>query len=112
MKLSKLIPQPQKVQAFKLNRLKFVPDCSGCYVLTNFSNDILYVGLANNLQNRMKQHLDDPRKTSETSIGRAVLFHWIEHQDLNKIERTWLNIHVEHEGKYPVLNKIFSPTAS
>ena len=43
-----------------------------------------------------------------------MLFHWleVEGRELNKIERTWLNTHIQHEGKIPILNKIFSPTTA
>jgi hypothetical protein len=59
----------------------------------------------------MNQHLDCPEKTRETSKGRAVLFHWFETEELNKVERTWLNIHIQHEGTLPELNSIYSPTS-
>jgi len=81
-------------------------------VLTNFSKEVLYVGLADNLRRRMNQHLDSPTKTNETNRGRAVLFHWIESPDTNKIERTWMNIHIQTEGVLPLLNRSYSPTAT
>jgi hypothetical protein len=59
---------------------------------------------------RMNEHLDNPLKTSPTKHGRLILFFWIESQEINKIERTWLNIHIQHEGKVPELNKMYSPT--
>ncbi len=82
----------------------------GCYVLTTFSGVILYVGLADNLRRRMNNHLNDPIKSGETKVGRAILFHWIESEDTNKIERTWMNTHVVHEGALPILNTVSSPT--
>ena len=54
----------------------------------------------------MGQHLDNPEKTGLTKLGRPVLFHWLESMDLQKIERTWLNIHIEHEGVFPELNRV------
>jgi hypothetical protein len=57
----------------------------------------------------MGQHLDDPHKTCETVFGRAVLFHWIKTEDLNKVERTWIQIHEQHEGVRPILNRTSSP---
>jgi len=110
MNLSALVPLPPQCEGFKRNRERFVPEKPGCYVLTTFSNVVLYVGLADNLRRRMNGHLDDPTKTSETKLGRAVLFHWIESPDTNKIERTWMNIHLQHEGVLPLLNKVYSPT--
>lgn len=110
MNISELIPQPTNCEPFKRSRERFVPDTSGCYVLTTFSRVVLYVGLADNLRRRMTGHLDDPTKTGETKLGRAILFHWIESKDTNKIERTWMNTHMVHEGGLPILNKIYSPT--
>jgi hypothetical protein len=110
MNISELVPQPTHCESFKRNRERFVPEESGCYVLTTFSRIVLYVGLADNLRRRMNDHLDDPVKTDETRLGRAVLFHWIVSPDTNKIERTWMNTHAVHEGAYPILNKVYSPT--
>lgn len=112
MNIGKLIPAPLSKESFHLSRKKFIPDKPGCYVLTTFAGAVLYIGLAKNLRQRMQQHLDTPEKTSETSLGRAILFHWIESDQLNKVERTWLNIHLEHEGTLPILNKIYSPTST
>jgi hypothetical protein len=81
-------------------------------VLTTFEKLVLYVGLATNLRRRMNEHLDSPEKTRATEKGRSVLFHWLETPDINKVERTWLNIHVQHEGAYPPLNKIYSPVSA
>ena len=110
MKITDLIPGPVQYETFRRSRERFVPEKSGCYVLTTFSRDVLYIGLTNNLRRRMNEHLDNPDKTGETTLGRAVLFYWFESDELNKIERTWLNIHIQHEGAIPVLNKIYSPT--
>lgn len=112
MNLEKLIPPPVCKEAFRLDREKFIPEKSGCYVLTNFSGIVLYIGLAKNLRRRMNDHLKNPAKTNETVFGRAIMFHWLISDDLNKIERTWLNTHIENDGLLPVLNKIYSPTSA
>ena len=110
MNINLLVPAPTHCEPFRRNSERFVPENSGCYVLTTFSRTVLYVGLADNLRRRMNDHLSSPIKTSETELGRAVLFHWIEGSDTNKIERTWMNTHIEHEGILPLLNKMYSPT--
>jgi predicted GIY-YIG superfamily endonuclease len=114
MNISTLNPLPTRCESFKRNRERFVPSKSGCYVLTNFSKDVLYLGLTVNLRRRMNEHLDDCEKTCETELGRAVLFFWLElnANDLNKVERTWQNIHIQHEGKLPTLSEVFSPTST
>lgn len=109
MNVSGLIPQPTHCEPFKRRRERFVSEKCGCF-LTTFSGAVLYVGLADNLRRRMNNHLDDTIKVGETRLGRAVLFHWIESEDTHKIERTWMNTHMVHEGSLPILNKVYSPT--
>jgi excinuclease UvrABC nuclease subunit len=111
MNISAISPNAQHYETFSRNRCKFVPQCSGCYVLTTFTNVVLYVGLAKNLRARMSDHLNDPEKNRETPLGRAVLFHWLETNDTLVVERTWMNIHVQHEGKLPILNTVYSPVS-
>lgn len=109
MNVSELVPNPSECETFRRSRLRFVPETPGCYVLTNFSGVVLYIGLTNKLQRRMCEHLDSTTKIAETIDGRAVLFHWIETEEMNKIERTWLNTHIQFEGRLPLLNKLNSP---
>lgn len=111
MNAAALIPQPPHFETFKRNRARFVPETSGCYGLATFSRVVLYVGLSRNLRNRMNSHLDDAKKTGPTPFGKAVLFFWIESDEIDRIERTWMNIHIQHEGCLPVLNKVYSPVA-
>ncbi len=109
MNFENLVPQPNRSESFLRRRMHLIPAVSGCYALSSLDGTVLYVGLASNLQRRFGQHLDSPEKCSPTIHGRAVLFHWIESPDMNKIERTWMNIHIQNEGKRPVLNKVDSP---
>lgn len=114
MKVQDLIPCPTQSETFKRHRQGYIPSTSGCYVLTNFLRDILYVGLTVNLRRRMNEHLDSPEKTEETRAGRAVLFFWIEvsEKEMNMVERTWMNTHIQQEGAIPVLNKMYSPVST
>lgn len=112
MTIGELVPQPVRCESFLRSRCRFVPDASGCYVLTTFLKEVLYLGLAANLRKRMIDHLDSPEKTSPTEKGRAVLFHWLETNDINTVERTWMNIHIQHEGTLPPLNKVYSPVST
>jgi hypothetical protein len=57
----------------------------------------------------MGNHLDSVHKNSETDQGRAIFFYWIETTDLEKTERTWMNIHIENHGALPALNGAYSP---
>lgn len=111
MNFDMLIPKPIYVETFRRNREHFVPEAPGCYVLTTFTGVVLYLGLARNLRRRMNEHLDSPVKIRTTALGRAVLFYWIESDETQKIERTWMNIHIQHEGRLPVLNSVYSPVS-
>ena len=64
------------------------------------------------LRRRINEHLDCAEETALTERGRVVLAHWIEATEINKIERTWLNIHLLNEGALPVLNSLYSPTST
>lgn len=111
MTIDKLVPAATKRETFKHTSLRFVPEAPGCYVLTTFDNVVLYIGQAVNIRRRMNNHLDDPRKTELTSQGRAFFFYWLEYDDISKLERTWLNVHGEHEPRYPILNSVNSPVS-
>lgn len=112
MNVQTLDPLPDNQQPFRRSHQKFVPDRSGCYVLTTFTGVVLYVGLASDLRRRMGDHLGSPAKIQETALGRAIWFHWLETEHLNKVERTWMNIHTQNEGRLPLLNDVYSPTAT
>lgn len=64
---------------------KFVPCRPGCYVLATADDTVLYVGLAQDLNRRMLDHLDTPEKTNPTAQGRAVKFYWLETLDIKSI---------------------------
>jgi len=111
MKVIELEPIPSVRIQFKHSYYKNVPNISGCYALTNYENDILYIGLSDNLQNRFLQHLDNPDKTSTTENGKVIWFHFLEYDIINlpRLERTWLNKYEAFHGNKPILNKYNSP---
>lgn len=111
MKATDLIPKPSFIERFAHKSAQYIPEKHGCYVISNSEFVILYVGLAKNIQRRFLQHLDSPEKTRPTEFGRAAYFHWIISEDIESIERGWMNIHVANEGRLPILNKIYSPTS-
>ena len=112
MRVDLLLPKPTNVETFRRARERFIPESSGCYVLTTFLGEVLYMGLTRNLRRRMNEHLDTPEKVEPTQLGRAFLFHWIECSDIVTIERTWLDIHIRNTGGRPLLNKVDSPIST
>lgn len=109
MNLKFLNPQIENCIEFNYSKAKYVPIFCGCYVLSNFNNDILYIGKTNNLQQRFKQHLENFEKVKLTKIGRAYWFSYKKCTDehgLAKLERGWLNNYELEEASLPLLNKI------
>lgn len=112
MNVEALDPPPGGRRRFHLSHQKFVPARSGCYVLSTFADVALYIGKTTDLRRRLGDHLDSSAKTGETPLGRAIWFHWIETRDLDRVERTWMNIHIQHEGCLPKLNAVYSSTST
>ena len=111
MKIEELVPLPIDKVHFKLASFKLVPKHTGCYIITTFDNDILYIGLSDNLFDRFQQHLDNPEKTNPIKYGKAVWFYYTIYDPTNlpKLERTWINQFVSVHGQLPILNKVNSP---
>jgi len=111
MIVEKLIPQPKDKVPFKLSSFKSVPKVMGCYVITTFDNDIIYIGLSENLNGRFQQHLNNSEKTNPTKDGKAVWFYFATYdpKNLAQLERTWINQFVALHGRLPILNKVNSP---
>lgn len=113
MKLQELKPCATAKVQFKLASFKAVPKVDGCYVLTTFDDDILYLGLSNNLHERFKQHLDNAEKTNPTVDGKAIWFYYTTYdkKNLPQLERSWINQFLSTHGRLPILNKINSPVS-
>jgi predicted GIY-YIG superfamily endonuclease len=111
MKIEELTPLPKEKVQFKLSFLKFVSHESGCYVLSTFDKEVLYIGLTSNLNSRLKQHLNNPEKTEPTEEGKAIWFYYLPYDSINlsKLERTWLKQFSDKHGRLPILNKVNSP---
>jgi predicted GIY-YIG superfamily endonuclease len=111
MKAKQLVPKVDNRVQFSLKYRKFVPKETGCYVLTAFDDEVLYIGLTDNLYRRFAEHRDNREKRDPTSRGVAFWFYYLAcaEKEIYRIERSWLNQHVELHGELPVLNKVNSP---
>ena len=112
MKVSELVPQPTFAGAFDYPTAATLPETPGCYVLSNASADIIYLGQAVSLRSRVRQHLDAGRHRELTVYGRASLLSifWVDESfALSAHERGWLNQCVLCDGVLPPLNKIDAP---
>ena len=111
MKVSNLIPIIENRYQFNLRFQKFIPNQPGCYVISTFDDEILYVGLTDNLRRRFGEHRGNREKINLTIQGKAFWFYFMTYvkKDLCKMERTWLNQYEVIHGNLPILNKISSP---
>jgi excinuclease UvrABC nuclease subunit len=111
MKVYELQPPPTKKLLFQRDQYLQVPELSGCYVLANTDDDILYAGQAVNLKQRFQHHLDNPEKTHPTREGIAWKFWYLKYDNkkLSFLENTWLQEFQQREGKLPILNKVQAP---
>lgn len=114
MKPSELVPMPVCKAKFDYSAINIIPKKMGCYALCSFNNDILYVGLANNLSKRIGQHLNDIKKLSLTKYGKSFWFYYLElksEKDILRTERGWINQYLLKHGEFPPMNKIHSPVS-
>lgn len=112
MKVLSLIPSPTFIGAFDYPTVASLPETPGCYVLTNASSDIIYLGQAVNLRSRVTKHLDAARHRELTQLGRASLLSVLCVEaplSLSAHERGWLNQCELCDGALPPLNKIRAP---
>jgi len=84
---------------------------SGCYAFSNHEAEVIYVGQASRLRDRMANHRKDPEKTAMTKLGKAFWFYYLASpwSSLDKIERGWHQQHEDAEGCKPILNKVRPP---
>ena len=112
MRVDLLRPHPDNRENFRRSRQSFIPEFSGCYVLTSFHGIVLYVGLSNNLKRRFGEHLDDPVKTFKNRFDTVFFFYWLKCANVETVERTWLNECELVDGRLPPLNLRQSPCVS
>lgn len=109
MNFKTLRPEIEFTTEFDYSKVKRISTLSGCYVLSNFDNEILYIGKAINLQQRFKQHLEDAEKTCQTELGKVYWFSFkkcVDEYEISRLERGWLNNYELEEAGLPLLNKI------
>ncbi len=62
--LAKKAKVRQKIEA----KLKILPDLPGCYIMRNANDDIIYVGKAKNLKNRVRSYFRGAHDTKTTKL--------------------------------------------
>lgn len=112
MKVEQLVPLPEHQTRFAISHLAMVPDQPGCYALTTYSGDVLYVGLATkSVRSRIGAHLEVPEKRKGSSTGVPFWVHYILRlaTQVGPIERGWMNEAILRDGQMPPLNRVYSP---
>jgi hypothetical protein len=112
MKVACLSPLPTHREVFAWSHHARVPAKPGCYVLTNFSGDVLYVGQATvRICDRMGIHLDTDEKRAIGTLGAPYWFYYVvlDPAKVGSVERGWMNQAILKTGSRPPLNKIDSP---
>ena len=112
MTIDELIPAFNERIVFSYDNYKKIPPVPGCYVITNFQSEILYIGQSVNLQKRFCQHLDNNEKTKIGGYGRPTYFYFLacNVERLNKLESSLLQQYELKHGALPVWNKVNAPT--
>jgi len=111
--VEQLRPSPRSRIEFAWSHFKQVPNESGCYVLTTFGGDVMYVGQAtSSIRDRFCAHLDTPEKRALGPFGVAFWFYYFvcEPNRVSSIEQGWMNVSILKTGQRPILNKVDAPT--
>lgn len=111
MKTDALLPRVEQRVRFTLRERRGVPSTAGCYVLASASDDVLYVGLASNLQRRLCQHREDEAKRQAVTglVAAWFYFYLCEERSLKRVERGWMNQYEAEHAALPPLNRVHSP---
>jgi hypothetical protein len=108
VKISEIMPTVREQVAFELYPLNRISDCAGCYCLINAAGDILYVGQALSVRQRLIQHFDSDKRTILTTHGRVSRACWRPEEPvkLDALERGWIESVRLRDGQLPPLNRI------
>jgi predicted GIY-YIG superfamily endonuclease len=108
VKIADLSPPTYSQSAFDLYALNRIVDETGCYCLTNAGSDILYVGQALSIRQRLIQHFDSEKKVVLTIYGRVSQAWWRAEASthLAALERGWLEMIRLRDGQLPPLNRM------
>ena len=111
MKIIDILPPTEQHTSFDLYSLNRIADCAGCYCLTNAGGDILYVGQAASVRQRLIQHFNSVKRAALTPHGRVSYAWWRGELliKLDALERGWIEAIRLHDGHIPPLNRISGP---
>ena len=89
-----------------LNKLSLVPKKPGCYLWKNNDGNVIYVGKAKNLYNRMHQYFDSPKDLKTTQLVSTICdFDYIIVDNVNEALILENNLIKKYYPKYNILLK-------
>ncbi len=96
-----------KKEIYLLDKAKTLPSDPGCYLMKDLKENILYVGKAKNLKNRVKSYFDSSAKTVKTSfmVGHVRDFDFIVTQSDAEALVLENNLIKKHSPKYNIRMK-------
>lgn len=112
MLVSALNPACEGRVQFSRSALSSLPESAGCYAISAYGQEILYLGQSKNVHDRVRQHLDSGEKSGQTPWGLAFWLDYIlcERQDLDNVERGWvMQYRLSNDGEFPYFNKVSPP---
>jgi hypothetical protein len=112
LKVDRLVPKPDCHTKFAPSHQVTVPCEPGCYALTTYGGDVLYVGLAaTSIRSRIDAHLDNPEKRKGAASGAPFWVHYLQlpSPEVARVERGWMNQAILEDGELPPLNRVASP---
>ena len=106
MKVRELDPSTWKRLGFNFGHLLDAPKLPGCYVIANIYEEILYIGKAASIQQRMKAHIGDPNKQQADNLGASSWFFYklTLRNETYATEQRLLSAYKFREGLLPPLN--------
>ncbi len=111
MLVSSLKPETEGRIQFLYSTLRTAPQNSGCYTLTAYEGEVLYIGQAIDICKRMEQHLEagDKRRSTPWGVAFWLYYRLCDARDLNNLENGWFNEYLLKEGLMPFFNKMRPP---
>ena len=111
MKSSCLFPRPTERVVFRAYYCHLVPRCAGCYAITSFDDDILYIGKSIDLKRRFLEHINSSKNNTKVSICGLIWFYYYvaDMKCISDIEKSWMKQHTEAHGQLPTLNILYAP---
>lgn len=112
VRVEELVPVADHRTQFAWSHHVLVPSQPGCYALVTYSGCVLYVGLASSsIRDRMGIHLDTEEKRKGRDLGVPFWFYYFLclSEEVNRVERGWMNQAILADGDTPALNKVYSP---